>query len=323
MIRQTFQRLEGEVPPERILVVTVRDQADTTRERVPELPKENVIIEPEPRNTAAAVGLGAVHVEKRAPDSTMLVVTADHVIRPKEAFWRHVLVAQRLANDGVSLVIFGIKPTWGNPGFGYIWRGQPVGEFEGIRCFHARKFEEKPCPATAQKWVETGEYYWNSGMFVWKTATILRELERCAPEIYAPISRIRKAIGSPSEQAVTSETYRQIPKRPIDKAVMEKAADVKVVEATFEWDDVGSWKSLSSHHLQDKDGNTVLANHRGIRTSGCIIAGDPKHLIATIGISDLVIVQTPDATLVCHKNEVEDIKKIVEALEKDGLEDYL
>ena len=323
MIRQTYERLEGEVPPERILVVTVEEQAAATREHLPELPEQNIIAEPEPRNTAAAVGLGAVHVMARGPDSTMLVVTADHVIKPKEIFWENVRAAVELASDGESLVIFGIRPAWGNPGFGYIHRGDPVGEFDGVRCFAIRKFEEKPPAETAAKWVETGEYYWNSGMFVWQTSTILTELERCAPEIYSEISKIRDAIGSPEESQVTSDIYGRIPKQPIDRAVMEKAPSVKVVEATFDWDDVGSWNSLPNHRQQDASGNTVLAEHRGIRTANCIIAGEPQHLIATIGVSDLVIVQTPDATLVCRRDEVEDIKQIVEQLGLEGLEEYL
>jgi len=323
MIRQTYERLEGEVPPEQILVVTVREQADATREQLPELPEQNIIAEPEPRNTAAAVGLGAVHVAERCPDSTMLVVTADHVIKPKGTYWKNVRAAVELACDGESLVVFGIKPAWGNPGFGYIHRGESAGEHEGVRCFAVRQFEEKPPAETAAKWVETGEYYWNSGMFVWQTATILTELERYAPEIFSEISRIRDAIGSPQENQVTSDIYGGIPKQPIDKAVMEKAPSVKVVDATFDWDDVGSWNSLPNHHQQDEDGNTALAAHRGIRTSNCIIAGEPKHLISTIGVSDLVIVQTADVTLVCRRDEVEDIKQVVEQLGQEGLEEYL
>ena len=323
MLQQACGRLEAELPPEHILVVTVADQVEETVAQLPQLPPENVIAEPKPRNTAAAVGLAAVHVAERGDDPLMLVVTADHVIRPTETFWDNIRLAAQLAEDGSSLVIFGIKPTWGNPGFGYILRGKPADEINDIWAFNVAKFEEKPAPEVAAEWSQSGNYYWNSGMFVWQTSTILRELKQHAPEIYSGVTAIREAIGSPVESAITSTVYGSIPKLPIDKAVMEKSSTVKVIEATFEWDDVGSWKALPNHHAQDEDGNAVIGKHLGLETRGCIIAGEPRHLVATFGIEDLIIVQTRDATLVCHKDDAENVKRLVEKAKADGLEDYL
>lgn len=322
MIQQSLERLEGEVPLERILVVTIAEQVGMTREQLPELPPENIIAEPQARNTAAAVGLGAIHVKARSgdTDATILVVTADHVIQPKSEFWRNVRSAESLAADGRTLVIFGIPPTWGNPGFGYILRGEQAGPAGSYR---VTRFEEKPAPEVAAQWAESGDYYWNSGMFVWKTSTILRELQRHEPEIHASLKRIENRFGTDNADEVLVNEYSSIKKLPIDKAVMERAEQVKVVEATFGWDDVGSWKAVPNHHQQDQAGNTAIGNFEGIETSSCIIASEPGHLIATYGVADLIIVQTSDATLVCRKDDAENVKKIVERLEKLGLEDYL
>jgi mannose-1-phosphate guanylyltransferase len=322
MIQQSLERLEGEVPLDQILVVTVAEQVEMTREQLPELPPENIISEPQARNTAAAVGLGAIHVKARSgdTDATMLVVTADHVIQPKSEFWENVRSAECLAADGKTLVIFGIPPTWGNPGFGYILRGQ---EAETSGSYEVERFEEKPDPDIAAQWAESGDYYWNSGMFVWKTSTILGELGRHEPEIHASLARIEGRFGSDDAEAVLVDEYSSIKKLPIDKAVMERAEHVKVVEATFGWDDVGSWKAVPNHHQPDESGNTVVGSHEGIETSGCIIAAEPGHLIATYGVEDLIIVQTGDATLVCRKDDAENVKKIVELIQERGLEDYL
>ena len=319
MIQQTLERLEGEVPFENILIVTIGEQVEMTREQLPELPPENIIAEPEGRNTAACVGLGASIVAVRGDDPMMLVVTADHVIQPKIAFWKDIRVAEELAEDGETLVIFGIKPTWGNPGFGYILRGEAA----GVGCYQVGKFEEKPAPETAEQWATSGNYYWNSGMFVWKTSTILNELEQHSPDIFAPIDEIRQSVGTPQELETINRIYPNIPRQPIDKAVMEKAANVKVVEATFEWDDVGSWKALSNHHAVDSAGNTALGELLPIDSKGCIVAAEPGHLVAAVGVSDLIIVQTKDATLVCRKDDAERVKQVVEALEASGKKEFL
>lgn len=323
LIRQTVERLEGEVAHEHILVVTIAEQVEKTRQMIPQLPPENIIAEPEGRNTAACAGLGAAVATHRGGDPMLLVVTADHVIRPKAVFWQNVRAAIKLASDEKTLVIFGIHPTWGNPGFGYIRRGSPAGEFDGIRCFQVAKFEEKPSPETAERFAASGEYYWNSGMFVWKASAILNELERHAPEVSAPLREIRRSLGTSSEKQALAITYPKIPKLPIDKAVMEKSANVKVVEATFEWDDVGSWKALPRHHPQDASGNTILGQHLGLDTHGCIIAGQPGHLIATLGVSGLIIVHTANATLVCREEDAERVKELVDSIDKAGLKRYL
>jgi mannose-1-phosphate guanylyltransferase len=188
-------------------------------------------------------------------DATILVVTADHVIQPKSEFWQNVRLAESLAADGKTLVIFGIPPTWGNPGFGYIHRGE---EGESAGSYQVARFEEKPPPDVAAKWAESGEYYWNSGMFVWKTSTILGELEQHEPEIHASLKRIEDSFGSDNAEEVLVAEYSSIKKLPIDKAVMERASQVKVVEATFGWDDVGSWKAVPNHHQPDESGNTAI-----------------------------------------------------------------
>ncbi|MBI2192608.1 MAG: mannose-1-phosphate guanylyltransferase [Planctomycetes bacterium] len=318
LLQQTADRLEGEVPYERVLILTVPEQVAETRRQLPGIPAENVVVEPEGRNTAACAGLAAVLVSARDPDPMLLMVTADHVIEPKRDYWQSVRAAVDLAADGSTLVIFGIRPRWGNPGFGYIARGESAGEIHGVRCFCVRKFLEKPSPEKARELAASGDNYWNSGMFVWKASAILGEMQRHAPDVLSPLLAFRAVIGTPRASDVLAAAYAQMPRLPIDKAVMEKSSNVKVVEATFQWDDVGSWKAVCSHHPQDEKGNTVLGSHVGLDTRDCLLASDPDHLIATVGVSGLIIVHTRDATLVCRKEDAERVKELVDRIERSG-----
>ncbi len=323
MIRQTVSRLCRRIPAGSLLIVTRADQAEAMREQLPDLNADQIVAEPMGRDTAPAIGLAAKLIEKRDPDGTMLVVSADHIIKPDDAFHDCVEAAARVAAEHEALVTFGIPPTEPSTLYGYLHRGELIHE-DGVQAFKLAEFKEKPDEATAGQFLESGDYYWNSGNFVWRVRDILAAIERFMPELHAGLEKIAPDLGTPRQVETMKREYPALPRQSVDYGVMEKVPNAVVVEATFEWDDVGSWNAASRHHPDDADGNTVLAETQaGLDTRNCIIVSEPDHLVATIGVEDLIIVHTPDATLVCNRNRDADVKKLVEILTKSGLDDYL
>jgi mannose-1-phosphate guanylyltransferase len=254
----------------------------------------------------------------------MLVMPADHVIEPAQEFRRAALVAEQMALENPqAIVTIGILPTFAATGYGYIERGTELTKRQGIPIFRVGSFREKPHIELAEQFLASGKHYWNSGIFVWRAATILHELRDNQPKLAAAVERIAASWDTPQRDEVMTKEYAGLDRISIDYAVMEKAAEVLVVQAPFQWDDVGSWLALERRQPQDSHDNTVLANHVGIDTHRCVIAGDGDRLITTIGISDLIIIQDGDAILVAHREEEGNIKKIVEQLKPRGLEKFL
>jgi mannose-1-phosphate guanylyltransferase len=226
------------------------------------------------------------------------------------------------------IVTFGIKPTYAATTFGYIERGEalqgnPQAAASDIRAYQVSRFREKPPAAVAQEYLESGRFYWNSGIFVWKAATILSALRERQPEMLARLQAIVDAWDRPDAQEVFAREFAAIKGISIDYAVMEQAKDVVVIEAPFAWDDVGTWQAVSRLAPADAEGNTIAGRHLGIDTKGSIIRTDEKHLVATVGVSDLIVVHTPDATLVANRLDEESIRKIVKLLEERGWTEYL
>src|SRR5205807_1552692 len=254
--------------------------------------KDHIVGEPCGRDTAACIGLGAVFIQRRDPNATMIVTPADHVIEPLQEFGRAVHVAELMAQEHPrALITFGIPPEYPATGYGYIQRGKEIANRQGIGVFRVQRFREKPDHNTAEQFVASGEYYWNSGIFVWKTATILEALRQRQPKLFTAIQHIADAWGSRQRDAVLHREYEALDKISIDFAVMEHAEEVLVVQAPYRWDDVGSWLALERLHPQDADGNTVLAAHCGLKTRSCVIVADAGKLITTIGVSNLLIIQ--------------------------------
>jgi mannose-1-phosphate guanylyltransferase len=254
----------------------------------------------------------------------MLVTPADHVIEPAQEFRRAVHVAELMAEEHPSaLITFGIPPAYPATGYGYIHRGAEVAQRQGIAVYQVQAFREKPTAELAERFVQSGEYYWNSGIFVWKVSTILNALRERQPKLLAAVQRIAEAWPTPQRDAVLRREYEGLDRISIDYAVMEHAREVLVVQAPYRWDDVGSWLALERMHPQDADGNTILALHAGLKTRGCVIAADAGHLIATVGVENLLIVQDGNATLVADRREEGTVKQIVELLKKQGAEKYL
>jgi mannose-1-phosphate guanylyltransferase len=276
------------------------------------------------RDTAACIGLGAALVAKTDPGGIMVVTPADHVIEPAREFGRAVQVAALMAEQAPnSLITFGIVPTQPATGYGYIKRGPQVANHQGLGVYRVEDFVEKPSLSVAQKYVSTGQYYWNSGIFVWRASTVLGALRQISPQIYSAVSRIADAWDTPEQEAVLRREYPAIKSVSFDREVMEKSGDRLVVQAPYRWDDVGSWLALERMNAQDADGNTVLATHAGLETKDCVIVAEPGKLITTIGVSNLVIVQDGDSILIADRNEEGTVKQLVDLLKQKGLEKYL
>ncbi|OAI46291.1 mannose-1-phosphate guanylyltransferase [Planctomycetaceae bacterium SCGC AG-212-F19] len=324
LIQQSFDRIEAQVAPERTWVITGAAYRGEVIRQLPAIPAGQVVGEPCGRDTAPCIGLGAALIHARDPEAVMVVMPADHVIEPAQEFGRAVHAAGTLAEENPSaLVTIGIVPTHAATGYGYIHRGAEHQSRQGVRAFRVRQFREKPPVEQAQQYLASGEYFWNSGIFIWKTGTILRALEQLRPQLHAAIQRIAAAWDSPARDRVLEAEYLALERISIDYAVMQDAKEVLVVEAPFRWDDVGSWLALERMHPQDADGNTVLGSHCGERTKSCIIAGERGHLIATVGIDNLLIVQDGNVTLVADRRDEAAVKQLVELLKKKGLEEYL
>lgn len=322
MLRQTLDRLGNLVPNERRMVVTNKRLVDAVRKQLPELPATAAVGEPCKRDTAPCVGLAALLVSRNDPNATMVVMPADHVIRPEEKFQAAIQQAAALVDASPSrIVTFGIKPSYPAEIFGYIHRGEKLDG--GTSAFKVQQFKEKPNAATAKQYVDSGEYYWNSGIFVWRAATILDALRKRQPEMLAHLEKIVAAWETKDHDAVFEREFTAIKPISIDYAVMEHATDVAVIEAPFEWDDLGGWQSLARLAGSDANGNTIIGTHLGLSTTGTIVRGHDNHLIVTLGVKDCIIVHTPNATLVADKHSEEQIRQVVKKLEELGWSDYL
>jgi mannose-1-phosphate guanylyltransferase len=324
LLQQAMDRIEGLLPAERTWVITGQAyQAETSRQ-LPQLPSDRIIGEPCGRDTAPCIGLGAALITRSDPSAVMLATPADHVIEPVREFERAAHVSVMMAEEHPNaLITFGIPPTFPSTGYGYIHRGMEIGQRQGVSVFRVQRFEEKPVADRAERFVASGEYFWNSGIFVWRASALLEELRKQQPRLHDAVRRIADAWGTPRRDDVLRQEYEPLSKLSIDYAVMEHAREVLVVKAPYRWDDVGSWLALERMNPQDAEHNTILATHCGLKTNHCIIVGDADKIITTIGVSNLVIVQDGDATLIADRRDEGTVKQLVDILKKKGLEKYL
>jgi mannose-1-phosphate guanylyltransferase len=324
LLQQTLDRVEASVPPERTWVITAGVHREEAAQQLPSLPGDRIVGEPCGRDTAACIGLGAALIARQDPAAAMLVMPADHVIEPVQEFRRAAHVAEQMALEHSSaLVTFGISPTFAATGYGYIQRGAEAASRQGIPVYRVKQFKEKPAREVAESFLASGDYYWNSGIFVWRAATILAALRERQPKLLSAVERIAESWHTPQRDAVLRREYEALDRISIDNAVMEHAREVLVVQAPYRWDDVGSWLAVERMNPQDADSNTVLATHVGINTNNCVIVADPGHLITTIGVRDLLIVQDGNATLIADRKDEAAVKQLVELLKKKGLEKHL
>lgn len=311
MLEATIRRLDGLVPPENILILTNADQEAGVRALCQTLPMENIVAEPAKRDTAAAIALGAGWISMRAPNATMIVLPADHVIQDSAGFQRTLRVAVAAAEETGELVTIGIKPTWACPGFGYIEVGPTTAlatKPEGPAVHDVVRFREKPSAELAETFVAQGNFRWNAGMFIWSMPSIISAFNRHAPELGEFISQIHRCEDL---APILRDTFPRLPKISIDYAVMEKAGRVLMVEAGFDWDDVGSWTAIAKYLADDGAGNVANTDLRVLEAGNNLVYSTGKSLITLLGVKDLIVVQTGDALLICDRHEAEKIKQLV------------
>ena len=322
VIRETVDRIRPLVPPEKTLVVTGRSHAAGLIRQLPEIPAGNILIEPVGRNTAPCIGLAAAHILRRGSDAVMLVLPSDHRIGNEEAFRETLQTAAGAASRGEPLVTVGIRPTGPEPGYGYIKQGEKIeaaGE-EGI--YRVRSIREKPPREEAERLLAQGGFLWNSGMFVWKASAILSAIARHLPELHRGLAEIRDALGTEREEEVVASVYEAQQAVSIDCGVMEKAQEVLVVPGDFGWSDLGSWDALWEVSEKDEHGIAARGRCLGIDAADSLVHS-PGKLVALVGVRDLLVVETQDALLICRKGRSQDVRRVVAALEKEGLKSYL
>lgn len=301
LLQETVDRLQPFIPPQDILVVTRRSLAKTVRGQLPQVPRKNIISEPVGRNTAPCIGLAAKMIRE---DAVMVVLPADHIIKPRGKFLDTLKKAVALAGETENLITIGIKPTYPATGYGYI----EAGTREKRQVFRVKRFVEKPDKKKAERFLKSGRFFWNSGMFVWKKSVILKAIKRHMPSLYQKLQMI-------SSKNI-SKLYPGLPNVSIDYGIMEKAKNSLLIPADFSWEDLGSWESLDRFLSRDKEKNAIIGRVSTIDSQNCIMV-NRKGLLSAIGVSDLIIVSTEDVTLVFPKGKGQQVKKLVEKLRRD------
>ena len=327
LLRRCFERLRPIFDIRNIIVLTNAGYADVVGENLSELPFDNVIAEPAVRDTAGAIGLVSTVLTKYDSEATIAVVTADQVIEPAEVLQQALKDALAYVNGNPDdMIAFGIEPTFASTSLGYLKCIDPC-EYAGCRnrIYSVEAFKEKPDEPTAKEYLRTGQYFWNSGMFVWKAKTILAHLARFLPDATEPLARIKAHWDSPNQQQTLQDWFIKLPKISIDYAVMEKADGVHAIKLDCRWLDMGSFAALADIISSDKDNNIVVAGQSELLdcSNSIIITEDKGHLIAAIGLESVVVAHSPDATLICHVDQTHRLKDLLELIKLHAGEKYL
>ncbi len=315
LIQATVSRISDFISPQDLFIVTSPQQIEQMRYQLSQQvnpPEPNYISEPQKKNTAAAIALAALTLQKRDPEAVIAVLSADHFIKDEVRFIETLRLAAKVAQDG-SLVTLGAKPTRPETAYGYIRSGKTLPNFQSVSRVEA--FIEKPNHADAQKYLREKKTLWNTGIFVWKVSSILAEIDRFLPELSHAFKEIETVIGTDSEKEMLEQVYSKLPSISIDYGVLERSDRLVVIPTDMGWEDVGSWNALDEVIAKDKEGNIITGNVVNVgSTNSTIYAG--KRVVAVVGLEDLVVVDTEDATLVCNKNNAQDVKKVVELLKQ-------
>lgn len=325
MIQNTVERLRGLIDPNNILIVTNKLQQPKIQKQLSQVPPENVIVEPIGRNTAPCIGLASLFIRRMDPEAVMLVLPADHIIHDVAEFKRILSLAADVAFESRALVTVGISPTRPETGYGYI---QVIDDNDASNPYFSRgvynvkTFAEKPNAETAQQFLESGDFVWNSGMFIWRVDTILSEIEHSLPDMHKELQKIDEVIGTDEYEHITETSYRIIRGISIDYGVMEKASKVYVIKGNFGWSDVGSWDEVYRIAGKDDRGNSVTGKAFLLDTQGSLVYAGNKF-VATIGVEDVIVIVTDDAVLVCKQGRSQEVKEAVDFLRRKQLNEYL
>jgi mannose-1-phosphate guanylyltransferase len=323
MLQETFTRITPLVPAERIFIVTNDTYAPIVTEQLPQLPGSNIISEPWGHNTAPCIGLAACYLRHLDPEGIMISVHADHLIEDEQQYRRGLLAGMEAAREGY-LTTLGVRPTFPHPGLGYIRCGRVLKQAHGCEIYEIAKFIEKPGEAQAERFLATGEYCWNIGNFVWQLPVILEEFGKLMPHLYDQLMIIDAAIGTSEERSVLERVWREVADEAIDTGIMERAKRVAVVPVDIGWSDIGSWATLADLLPADSENNVVVGGeHIGVETTGTLLYGTSRRLIATVGLKDMIVVDTDDVVLICPKERAQDVKDLVVKLRIINKEEYL
>jgi mannose-1-phosphate guanylyltransferase len=324
LLQQSVERIRSLTDDDRIYVVTNIDYAEQVREQLLMLPKENILVEPEGRNTAPCVGLAALYIQNRFPeeDPVAVFLPSDNLVHNPKEMRNAILAGVRYTQQADTGVIFGMWPTRPETGYGYIRLGEKLGERDGTVFHEVKSFKEKPDGITALKYLESKEFLWNAGIFVWKVNKLWKEIKTYLPELALGLEKLRPCLGTEAEFVKLAEIYPTLPSISVDYGILEKSRDLAVVPTDFGWDDLGNWSSLGRYFPQDRDGNMVRGCFTGVETKNCIV-DSPQKMVAALGVSELIIVETDDVLLVCSKEKAQEVRKIVEKLRGEKREELL
>ncbi len=323
MLQNTVRRLDPLIPSERIFIVCKENQREAILAQVPQLPAENIIVEPWGKSTAPCIGLAALFMRKRFGDEVMVVLPADHLIGPAENFRETLATAGKIASEHPVLITIGIPPTFAATGYGYIQCSEEALGNGKIKALKVKTFAEKPNLETAQRFLASGDFLWNSGMFVWRTSTIMDQLEEHLPQLNDGLLEIDRHLGQPTQHETIGRVYQQTKSISIDYGVMEKATNVVVLPANFEWNDIGSWDEVYKLSAKDKDLNAVGdGEHVLYESAGCLIDVKDK-VVATVGVQNLIVVESEGALLICTRERAQEVKELVDLLKRKKMTDLL
>ncbi len=323
LLQSTMARLQGLVPPERCFVVTHERYVAQTHEQLPFLPRQNILAEPISRNTAPCIAYAAVRLLAQDPDATMVVLPADHVIRNVKQFHAVLRLAIDKAQEPDALVTIGITPTHPETGYGYIQFDRPANfDHEGLQAYPVRTFAEIPEVLTAERFLDSGDFLWNSGIFIWRADTILEQMQRHLPKTFEAFEPLRHAVGTDAEEASVKQAFQKSPPISIDYGVMERADKVYVVPGSFGWSDIGDWRVVYDLSEKDDHGN-ALHNHVIMHDSSRCLVQANGRLVVLVGIHDTVVVDTDDALLICHRDSTQQVKNVVDYLHAHQLDEYV
>lgn len=322
LLQDTIERFLSFTEIENIYIVSSATQAEVLEEQAQMLPKQNLIYEPIGKNTLPCIGLAAMYAERDNPDGVMVVSPSDHLINNTELFKETVLSAVKIADERDGIVTLGITPTYPATGYGYVQTAEDITGNEKIKQFKVERFVEKPDESTATKYLNQGGFYWNSGLFVFKVSVFLEAVKTHAPQLYADLRKIQADFGKPSYAHTLDTIYRAVESISVDYGIMEHAKNIYLVEGNFDWNDLGSWESVYLTDKKDENGNAGSGEVILENTKNSYVYSD-KNLVAVVGLEDVIVVQDGNTTLVCKRENAEDVKKIVEQLKKDNKDKYL
>lgn len=324
LVVQTLERLKDLLPPEQILCLINRRHQEVARRLLGALPRENIIVEPRKRDTAPCIGLAAEIVRKRAGDQTIVCLPSDHIIQPAEGLRECLRHADTIVeSDPQALYTIGIRPTFPATGYGYILRGEAVKEIDGQTVYEVAGFHEKPSMAVAEAYFDSGDYFWNSGIFFWRTDAILEAIRRRLPELWEGLAQLVPDLDTDRMDAALARVFPRLPRISIDYGILEQADRVHVVEGRFAWDDVGTWRILRGHIAADEHGNIIQGKAFALDSSGTVLYSAGEHLVAVLGVRDLIIIATAEATLVTTRDSAERVRDLVAKLKDQRLDRYL